>query len=202
MINFPCPKKEEEFLQLINGVYCSDCNQTLIDLTNRSLSEVQEVKERNPDACVILNESMARVETFNFKRFALALMIVMGASGFVLGSQCLETNLNEVRTTYLQDSLEQNNLSVSVTRKDGRLEYAWVQVSCGDSVFRLTMNEDHFFSLNLGEKFRGMMIEIRVRPSSGKMKMEVIKDFDPEEFYSFNFSYADRSFYRKIRGKF
>ncbi|CAG5085413.1 hypothetical protein CRYO30217_02752 [Parvicella tangerina] len=109
----------------------------------------------------------------------------------------------EIRAMYLEDSVKHDNLSISVTRKDGRLEYAWVRVTCGeDTTFNLSMNAQHFFSIRLEEKFRGERIVVEVHPSNGKVKKEVIKEFDPDEEYLLNFSYSNKSFYRKIRGKF
>ncbi|CAG5085416.1 hypothetical protein [Parvicella tangerina] len=84
MIQFPCPKKKEDFIESNQGVYCSDCNTTLLDLSKSTLHEIEESRKNNPGACVVLEESMAEVETYGLKRFALALIIVMGRAGLLL----------------------------------------------------------------------------------------------------------------------
>jgi hypothetical protein len=203
MINFPCPKKIEEFKRVEGGFYCGDCNEQLLDLTDCSTEEIQQAKQDFPNACVVMNEEQASVNTYGFKRFALALIIVMGTSGFVFSNDHIKTNIEEVRSSYLPAHDTLNNIQVTVTNKQGEARYAWVRVVCeNDSVYNMQWDEMFNFSMHLGEEFEGQKVIIEVFPSKGRKKRKVIDAYDPQEFYYFNFSYHRRKFYRRITGKF
>lgn len=201
MIPFPCPKKHSEFTTVSGGLHCSDCDKTILDLVGRSSSEIDQVKKNNPSACVIMNERNSKVEKFGVKRFALALIIVMGSSGFVFSNQELKENLASVKNDYLAQTDSLNNINVAITNKEGEARYAWVKIICeNDSVLTLVRNDEYGFSIKLGEEYEGQKLIVEVAPSKGRAKREVIESFDSSEFYYFNFSYSNKKFYRRIVG--
>ncbi len=96
MINFPCPKSILSMKPIEGGYFCDYCDSEVLDLTHLSDDELSRWKIENSSRCVIINESSQSTPKLTLSHFALALLLVGGASLFNFADAQMETTVKSV----------------------------------------------------------------------------------------------------------
>ena len=95
MIQFPCPKSILSMTPVDGGYYCGYCKSEVRDLTHLSEEDLSKWKTENSSQCVVMNEPNFTESKSSLSYFALALLLVGGASLFNIADAQVESNIVE-----------------------------------------------------------------------------------------------------------
>jgi len=104
----PCIEKLSDMKPLNhnNDHYCGSCQKTIIDLTDKSDTEIYKLYQAHDNnLCGIVKPKQLQESKFYhpLKRFAFALMLVFGSSLFIFSS-CIEIDTNAITNQFLASS--------------------------------------------------------------------------------------------------
>ncbi|MCB9195204.1 MAG: carboxypeptidase regulatory-like domain-containing protein [Flavobacteriales bacterium] len=109
----PCVENLSDMTPVNGGRYCSSCEKTIVDLTNKSNQEIRVLYDQNEGKlCGIVRPNQLHENRYYhpLKRFALALIIVFGTSLFVFANT---SGFNQFRSKVYEE-LDNNALKMTI----------------------------------------------------------------------------------------
>lgn len=152
----PCIEDLNSMTPNESGRFCGSCNKNIVDLTEKSNEEIQQLYlANNGELCgiVLPNQLTERKYYHPLKRFAFALMLVFGSSLFVFASE-LVPHIDNLRSKILTEAtaLETSHTIKGFVYHDGKvLTIAEVSVVVGDKVYKARTDAQGQFILQLPE---------------------------------------------------
>ncbi len=206
-IEFPCPESISEMTPVAGGHHCKSCDQKIYDVTDMSESQIEALKQYEPNLCVSYEELEDEVapKLFSIRKFALAVLVVFGTGMFSFTNAQLHDEIGNVKTAILSpeeasDSTTTVELSILVMYRNKHSISASVDVVLPNGKVIMSHKKHGAHVLKIPTYCIGKQLTINVS-NDGKTKSK--KLLIQKENRQVEFTYYGKSHGRRmVQGRF
>ncbi len=168
-IGTPCSENWNTMLPNTTGKHCKKCNKSVIDLREKSTTEIRELVHQHQNTSMCVRAYSFQLDDYQYvqpiKRLAFALLIVFGSSLFSLSAKAQEAT-QKMKETYLtnKQQVSETKLKGTVSDENGEpLPFAKVVLVENDSIIKGTTTDfDGEYNFDLDENYLNKKYTLRI----------------------------------------